>query len=655
MRYLYNVLFIFLTVSILACSTTETLVPETKKTVPETRIVGVVGGENITLGELINQYERNNLSSDKPDSVRNKELAEFLDLYLLYKAKLLEARENGIFDSDEILKELRQYEIQYAIPYWLENEILEKLIDEYLVRSKREINASHILIAIPEDASPADTSYAYGQLIEARNRFLNGEDFDVLSNEYSTISEGRSMGGPLGYFSTGWAIKPFEDVAFSTANGTVSMPFRTQFGYHILYVKDNRERKSDRFVSHIYFNARATDEAGVDSMRVLASNVYNQLRNGADWKTSVQQFTQDQRSAEYDGQIGWINYGAYDNSFTDIVFGVDQDNIGKPLPPVETVYGIHVLKVDSVRTFTNIQQERDEALATIKSQPNFRDQRSLVLNEVRKRVGEATNKDAYNLFTSLREGRDSTKVSETVLSEDILSRDLYKIGDNVYTIENFISFIVENSPLMVWSGTGDLLFEAFSNAKVEEELLRITNREYPDYRNTITNYHEGLAVFKLTEEYVWNYARFDSTRLREMFDQNPSNYVFPTRYNIVRISAKDDSILVSVKQKISQGIELDSLRNTVEDLILINEIVSDLTNEPFNYLKNVSDGTFSEVFDFRNSKNMLYLDKILKPVSMTFDEAYFRLVSEYQPVREMEWNALLREKYSIKGFQENLK
>ena len=148
MRYLYNVLFIFLTVSILACSTTETLVPETKKTVPETRIVGVVGGENITLGELINQYERNNLSSDKPDSVRNKELAEFLDLYLLYKAKLLEARENGIFDSDEILKELRQYEIQYAIPYWLENEILEKLIDEYLVRSKREINASHILIAI---------------------------------------------------------------------------------------------------------------------------------------------------------------------------------------------------------------------------------------------------------------------------------------------------------------------------------------------------------------------------------------------------------------------------------------------------------------------------------------------------------------------------
>ncbi len=655
MRYLSNVLFIFLTVSILACSTTETVVPETKTSVDETRIVGVVGGQNVTLGELINQYERNNLSADKPDSVRSKELTEFLDLYLLYKAKLLEAKEKGIFESDEILKELRQYEIQYAIPYWLENEIVEKLIDEYLVRSKREINASHILIAIPEDASPADTSYAYGQLIEARNRFLNGEDFDVLSNEYSTISEGRSMGGPLGYFSTGWAIKPFEDVAFTTSNGTVSMPFRTQFGYHILYVKDIRERKSDRFVSHIYFNARATDDAGVDSMRVLASNVYDKLRDGADWKTSVQQFTQDQRSAEYDGQIGWINYGAYDNSFTDIVFGVDQDNIGKPLPPVETVYGIHILKVDSVRTFTNIQQERDEALATIKSQPNFRDQRALVLNEVRKRAGEATNKDAYNLFISLRDGRDSTKVSETELDTEILNLELYKIGNNVFTIRDFIEFIIENSPSMVWSGTGDLLFEAFSNAKVEEELLRLTNSEYPDYRNTINNYHEGLAVFKLTEEFVWDYARYDSTRLREMFDQNPSNYVFPTRYNVVRLSAKDDSILVDAKQKINQGVELESLRNTMDDLTLMNEIVSDLTNEPFNYLKNVSEGAFSEIFDFRNSKNVLYLEKILQPVPMTFEEAYFRLVSEYQPIREMEWNALLREKYTIKGFQENLK
>jgi peptidyl-prolyl cis-trans isomerase SurA len=655
MRYPFIVLFILFTFSVFGCGTSEMVKTDKTSSVSESHIVGNVGGQNVTYGELLNQYERNNLSADKPDSVRKREMREFLDLYLLYKAKLLEAKEKGIFESDDILTELRQYEIQYAIPYWLENEILEKLIDEYLVRSKIEIDASHILIAIPEDASPSDTSYAYGQLMEARSRFLKGEDFDALSNEYSTIAEGRSMGGPLGYFSTGWAIKPFEDVAFSTSEGEVSLPFRTQFGYHIVYVNDIRERKSDRFVSHIYFNARATDDAGVDSMRVLSTQVYDKLNTGFDWKSAVQEYSQDQRSAEYDGQIGWINYGAYDNSFTDIVFSVDATKIGKPLPPVETVYGIHIIKVDSVRTHSNAQKEREEALATIKSQPNFRDQRGLVLNEVRQRVGEATNRDAYALFLSLRDGRDSLKVSDTEIPTEVTSRELYKLGNKMYTIADFIEFIVQNSPLMVWSGTGDLLFEAFSNSKVEDELLRLTNAEYPVYRNTIQNYHEGLAVFKLTEDEVWNYARFDTSSLKSMFEQNPSNYFFPKRYSVIRLSAKDDTTLLAVKQKIEQGSDPDSLRNQFEDVMIIREMITDLNNEPFNYLKNVSEGYFSEIFEFRNSKNILFLQSIRESEPMNFEDAYFRLVSEYQPIRELEWNRMLEQKYSVQSFPEHLK
>jgi len=655
MPYSSFVLITLLTVSFLGCSTSEKVGTDNKRSSTETTIVGSVGGQNVTFGELLNQYERNNLSADKPDSVRNREMKEFLDLYLLYKAKLLEAKGKGIFESEDILNELRQYEIQYAIPYWLENEIIDKLIDEYLVRSKIEIEATHILIAVPEDASPADTAYAYGQLIEARNRFLNGEEFNALSNEYSTIAEGRSMGGPLGYFSTGWAIKPFEDAAFSTKKGEVSLPFRTQFGYHIVYVTDIRNRKSDRFVSHIYFNARETDDSGVDSMRVLAAKVYDLLNNGADWKSTVQQYTQDQRSAEYDGQIGWINYGAYDNSFTDVVFGVEPSAVGKALPPTETVYGIHIIKVDSIRTHVNVQQEREEALATIKGQPNFRDQRQLVLNEVRKRVGEGTNKDAYALFSGLKDGRDSLKIFETDLPREIASRELYKLGTKVYRISDYIDFILKNSPMMVWSGTGDLLFEAFSNAKVEDELLRITKSEYPDYRNTIQNYHEGLAVFKLTEDEVWNYARYDSSTLQKMFEQNKANYVFPKRYSVIRLSSKDEAILSEVKQKINQGIQPDSLKSEYEDLIVIREVITDLNNEPFNYLKNVSEGNFSEVFEFRNSKNVLFLQSILQPEPMSFEDAYFRLVSEYQPIRETEWNNFLKKKYFLQAYPDNLK
>src|SRR5690606_12160966 len=209
------------------------------------------------------------------------------------------------------------------------------------------IDASHILVAVPENATPADTLAAWNQLLEARQKAIAVEDYKKLSNEYSSMSEGRSMGGPLGYFTAGWAVKPFEDMAFSTPEGQISMPFRTQFGYHILLVKDIRERRKDRFVSHIYFNTRGTAPLG-DSLAILAQQVYNELENGADWADMVAKYSQDSRSIEFDGQIGWVNYGAYDLAFTDHIFSVKPEDVGEILPPFQSTYGIHVLRVDSI-------------------------------------------------------------------------------------------------------------------------------------------------------------------------------------------------------------------------------------------------------------------------------------------------------------------
>jgi peptidyl-prolyl cis-trans isomerase SurA len=264
--------------------------PDRSSVAPE--VVGRVGGSAVLFEDLQAQYERNNMSVEKADTTRIREMREFLDLYLLYRAKLMEAKEKGLYESEEIVNELRQYELQYAIPYWVENEIQDQLIDEYIDRINREVDATHILVAVPENATPADTLAAWNQLLEARNKALAGEDFERLSSEYSSMSEGRSMGGPLGYFTAGWAVKPFEDVAFSTPAGQISMPFRTQFGYHIILVKDIRERLKDRFVSHIYFNTRTTTPIG-DSLAAVAQQVYNQLDNGADWAETVAKYSQD--------------------------------------------------------------------------------------------------------------------------------------------------------------------------------------------------------------------------------------------------------------------------------------------------------------------------------------------------------------------------
>jgi peptidyl-prolyl cis-trans isomerase SurA len=656
MRRISAILVLSSVITVFGCGTGSNIVSsDAPRGSASSNLVGVVGGVPVQLDELVSQYERNNITGEKADTTRIRELGEFLDLYLLYRAKLMEAKEKGLFESEDIIKELRQYELQYAIPYWIENEIQDKLIDEYIFRSKREIDATHILIAVPEGATPSDTLRAYNQLIEARNKFLAGEDFEKLSNEYSTIYDGRSMGGPLGYFSAGWAVKPFEDAAFSLDVGQVSMPFSTQFGYHIVLVKDVRERKTDRFVSHIYFNARGGTQEYGDSLYNVANDLYRQLENGADWVQLVQQYTHDQRSIEFDGQIGWINYGAYDNSFTDPVFAVLPEQIGKPRPPIQTVYGIHIFKVDSVRTYDDPTVERAEALATIRNLPSFRDQRGLVLNRIRQEVKEFVLLDNVKLFHGMNSGKDSLRVADTTIPPDIASRVLYELGGKNFTIGDYHEFIKVHSPSMTWSGVNDLLFDAFKDKLVEEKLLEITDERYPDYRKTINNYLEGLAVFKLTEDEVWNYSRTDTAALMSMFEANRQEYQFPRRYDVVRMAARTDSLLVAAQSMILSGTSPDSLRSELAGISVVRETISDLSNEPFNKLQGLQSGGFTELFDFRNSRNLLYLEKIRDPESMTFEDAFFRLVSEYQPVRETTWNNQLRQKFRIQSYPKNIK
>lgn len=654
MRHSLAVLVLSAFAAVTACSTGNKMAGTNAPSSPsDPSVVGVVGGTPVYYQELLDQYERNNIAEDKADSTQLREMREFLDLYLLYRAKLMEARAQGLFDDEQILAELRQYELQYAIPYWVENEIQDRLIDEYIERSKTEINASHILINVPQDASPADTARAYNRLIEARNRFLAGGDFETLSNEYSSMYEGRSMGGPLGYFGAGWAVKPFEDVAYNTPAGEVSMPFRTQFGYHVVYVKDSRERKPDRFLSHIYFNARTPGTAQFDSLMNVAQNAYRELQNGGAWNDMVAKYTQDMRSVDINGQIGWLNYGAYDDSFSNIVYDIPVSQIGVPTPPKQTSYGIHIFKLDSVRTYNDPQKERADALEALKRLPTFRDQRGLVLARIREELPESENSDVLNRYYATG-NRDSSRIADRPVPADMAQLTVYSLGDSTYTVADYHAYIVQKSPATTWAGVNPAVFQGFKDAMVENQLLAITKQRYPQYAKTIENYLEGLAVFKLTEEEVWNRARTDSSELRNLFSQDPSKYQFPLRYEIVRFASRDDSVLTRAKAQVNSGVPPDSLRRRIEGLSVVRETISDLNNEPFNRLQGLQEKQFTDIFDFRTSRNLLYIDRVLQPEPMGFDDAFFRLVSEYQPIREADWNSYLREKYRILAYPQNV-
>jgi len=90
-----------------------------------------------------------------------------------------------------------------------------------------KVNASHILVKTEEQAN------AVLKEIEA------GKSFEQFAKEKSLCPSGKK-GGSLGWFSHGQMVREFEKAAFSLKKGEISRPVKTQFGWHIIKVKDRK-------------------------------------------------------------------------------------------------------------------------------------------------------------------------------------------------------------------------------------------------------------------------------------------------------------------------------------------------------------------------------------------------------------------------------
>jgi hypothetical protein len=75
---------------------------------------------------------------------------------------------------------------------------------------------------------------------------------------------------------------------------------------------------------------------------------------------------------------------------------------------------------------------------------------------------------------------------------------------------------------------------------------------------------------------------------------------------------------------------------------------------PFDRLSNMDEQSFSEIFEYNSNKAVFWLEERLPERPMTFEEAFSRLVSDFQPQREQEWMQELRQNYDIQPNFDNL-
>lgn len=117
--------------------------------------------------EFVRVYNKN-IDLVKDES--QKDLNQYLDLFIGYKLKINKANKLGLQNNTKYINELKSYRTQLSKNYTSDTKVTKALIEEGYNRSQKEIRASHILINVDENAAPADTLKAYHQALDIRKK-----------------------------------------------------------------------------------------------------------------------------------------------------------------------------------------------------------------------------------------------------------------------------------------------------------------------------------------------------------------------------------------------------------------------------------------------------------------------------------------------------
>ncbi len=316
-------------------------------------VLMTIGNKDITAGEFERIYQKNNNESMS----QKQSVDDYLDMFINFKLKVIEAENLGMDTTRAFLDEYHSYRAQLARPYLSDPEAVDRFAREAYARMKKEIHASHILVSLDPKASPEDTLYAWQKIMDIRQRILNGEDFDKVARATSDDPSVKRNGGDLGWFTVFRMVLPFEDAAYNTPVGKISMPFRTQFGYHIVKVQDVRPARGSVHVDHIFIRApQSQDPAELQAAKAKIFAIYDSLQNGVDFATLAKNNSDDRVSAEKGGELAWFSSGQMIEEFENAAFALQ--NPGDYSEPFQSFYGWHLVKLLGKKGVGTFEEEK---------------------------------------------------------------------------------------------------------------------------------------------------------------------------------------------------------------------------------------------------------------------------------------------------------
>ena len=624
--------------------------------VKEDSVLLTIGGDKITVSEVMTLYRKNNIKGTVLDK---KSFAEYLELFINYKLKIRQANDLKMDTVSAFKNEFQYYRSQLAQPYMTDEEMSNFLTKEAYQRKLKDIRASHILIKLDMNASSEDTLVAYNKILSVRQRILNGEDFGKVAAEVSDDISARDQKdglktipgnkGDLGYFTVFDMIYPFETAAYTTEVGKVSMPVRTDFGYHLVKVNNVKPAIGEVLVSHILFSLDDTpSHADSVAVKKKVDSIFLKVKKGEDFALLARNFSDDRITASKGGLLPWFGSN---RMVPEMIEAVDGLKPGQYSQPFLSSYGWHIIKVIERKPIGNYNDIKDVLRQKVTRGDRLEALNQSFVEKLKKQYDYKVDLKALDKVNAIL--TDSVFSGKWKITKPTkLTKKLFSFDGQSYTQLDLANYIAANQPVRKKMDKKQYALIRF-NSFVNKELLDYEDHhledKYPEFKDLLKEYHDGLLVYALTDLNVWSKAETDTTGLRMFYEQNKNNYMMDKRLDASVYTVFNSTRIDKVRAMILKGdSEEEILKSYNSDT---NKVV---TIEHHMYLRGESpvidfidwkEG-LSRNLDTDGTTTFVLVHKVIPPLPKDLKDIRGMVVSDYQNYLEKSWMSGLRKKYT---------
>lgn len=627
-------------------------------------VVAKYGNSKILMSEFEKAFTKN-ISQSKAITDTVAQLDSFMTLYINFKMKLSDAAARGYDNNASLQSEYIDYKKKVGVSYILEKQLIDPNMHKIYDLRKNEYRLAHLMIR-PDSTGDEAARKKITAILDTIKKLNN---FEEMTAKYSSDNFSKTMGGDIYYFTPGTFLPEFEDAYIKTAEGQVYPEIiKTRYGYHILKVNKIQARIPEIKASHILITFQ-NDAGEADSVtaRLRADTVYNKLLAAPDdFAKLAAEYSKDQNSKDNGGDLGFFSRRMMVKEFDEAAFQLPVNEVSKP---IRTMYGYHIIKVTDRKTLVPFETDK-ETIKTNYKQYRYQGDYDALVSSLKKNFNYTQNDSLLAEIAKVSGDtlKNPGEAHKTEWYPKYADKEVYKVGGNSITVDSLFTFVNASSEFNAKQVSLAMLNDAVkkqsADITLETAALNLETK-VPDFASLMDEYKNGIYIFKLQEETIWNKLNADSAALAGYYEKNPNKFTWPNRVEFSEIFAKSDSVINLCKDSLSKGVDFNDLAERYSEragmkekkgkFLLQDVESSDLSKEAAKLTK---EGEVSAPFKNSDGISIFKLDKKEAARSKTFEEAKPEVSGAFQEEEtkrlEKDYLKYLENTFSPKVYHENL-